>query len=103
MYGASETRFTEEAQEGINMIEAAGLGNLPVCMAKTHLSLSNNSAKKGRPRGFKLEIEGVDVMAGAGYVVVRCEGVNLMPGLPKRPRGEGVDIDPKTFETKGLL
>jgi formyltetrahydrofolate synthetase len=103
MYGASEIRYSEDAQENIEMIEKAGLGELPICMAKTHLSLSNNPAKKGRPRGFKLEIDGVDVMAGAGYVVVRCEGVNTMPGLPKSPRGQGIDLDPKTFETKGLL
>ena len=103
MYGASELKYSEEAQENINLIEGAGLGELPVCMAKTHLSLSNNSAKKGRPRGFKLEIESVEVMAGAGYVVVTCEGMNLMPGLPKSPRGGDIDIDPKTFEIKGLL
>lgn len=103
MYGASEIRYSDDAQENIEMIEKAGLGEFPVCMAKTHLSLSNNPAKKGRPRGFKLEIDGVDVMAGAGYVVARCEGVNTMPGLPKSPRGQGIDLDPKTFETKGLL
>ena len=103
MYGASEIRYSDDAQENIEMIEKAGLGELPICMAKTHLSLSNNSAKKGRPRGFKLEIEGVEVMSGAGYVVVRCEGVNTMPGLPKSPRGQKIDLDPKTFETKGLL
>lgn len=103
MYGASEIKYSDEAQESIGLIEGAGLGQLPVCMAKTHLSLSNNSSKKGRPRGFKLEIENVDVMAGAGYVVARCEGVNTMPGLPKLPRGRDIDMDPKTFETKGLL
>jgi formyltetrahydrofolate synthetase len=103
MYGASEIKYSDEAQESIGLIEGAGLGQLPVCMAKTHLSLSNNSTKKGRPRGFKLEIENVDVMAGAGYVVARCEGVNTMPGLPKLPRGRDIDMDPKTFETKGLL
>lgn len=103
MYGASELKYSEEAQENINLIEGAGLGEMPVCMAKTHLSLSNNSAKKGRPRGFKLEIESVEVMAGAGYIVVTCEGMNLMPGLPKTPRGGDIDIDPKTFEIKGLL
>lgn len=103
MYGASEIKYSDEAQESIGLIEGAGLGQLPVCMAKTHLSLSNNPAKKGRPRGFKLDIENVDVMAGAGYVVARCSGVNLMPGLPKLPRGRDMDIDPKTFETKGLL
>ncbi len=103
MYGASEIKYSEQAQTEIRRIEKAGLDQLPVCMAKTHLSLSNNPNKKGRPRGFKLTVDSVDLANGAGYVVVRCEGVNTMPGLPKVPRGTGIDIDVKTGEIKGLL
>jgi len=103
MYGASEVKYSEEAAGNIARIEKAELDEMPVCMAKTHLSLSNNSNKKGRPRGFKLAIEGVEVMAGAGYVLVTCEGVNTMPGLPKTPRGQNIDIDVKTGAIKGLL
>lgn len=103
MYGASEVKYSEAAAEAITTIEKAGLDKLPVCMAKTHLSLSNNPAKKGRPRGFKLGIDYVELAAGAGYIVATCEGVNTMPGLPKVPRGTGIDIDVKTGEIKGLL
>ena len=103
MYGASEVKYTEQAAGSMGRIEKNGLDQLPVCMAKTHLSLSSNSNKKGRPRGFKLTVEEVDIAAGAGYIVARCDGVNTMPGLPKAPRGAGIDIDVKTGEIKGLL
>ena len=103
MYGASEVKYSDEAVASIARIEKARLADLPVCMAKTHLSLSNNPVKKGRPRGFKLGIEEVKVAAGAGYIVVKCEGMNVMPGLPKKPRGVSMDIDVKTGAIKGLL
>ncbi|MFH1798343.1 MAG: formate--tetrahydrofolate ligase [Candidatus Omnitrophota bacterium] len=103
MYGASELRYSEPASIAIKRIEAAGLDKVPVCMAKSHLSLSNNPSKKGRPRGFKLMIDDVEIAAGAGYIVAKCEGVNTMPGLPKVPRGINFDIDVKTGEIKGLL
>ena len=103
MYGASEVKYSEQAEESIKRLEKAGLDQLPVCMAKAHLSLSNNPSKKGRPRGFKLAVESIEIAAGAGYVVIRCEGINTMPGLPKVPRGTGIDIDVKTGGIKGLL
>jgi formate--tetrahydrofolate ligase len=103
MYGASEVKYSEQAEESIKRLEKTGLDQLPVCMAKSHLSLSNNPNKKGRPRGFKLAVEDVEVAGGAGYVVVRCEGINTMPGLPKVPRGTGIDIDIKTGAIKGLF
>ncbi|MFH1879137.1 MAG: formate--tetrahydrofolate ligase [Candidatus Omnitrophota bacterium] len=103
MYAASEIRYSEQAEAALARIKNAGLENLPVCMAKTHLSLSNNPVKKGRPRGFKLNIEDVDAAVGAGYIVVKCEGINTMPGLPKVPRGTKIDIDVKTGEIKGLF
>jgi formate--tetrahydrofolate ligase len=94
MYGASEIKYSEEAQQEVNRIVKAGLDQLPVCMA-------NSKNKKGRPRGFKLPVESVELAAGAGYIVVRCEGINMMPGLPKSPRGAKIDINVKTGETKG--
>jgi formate--tetrahydrofolate ligase len=96
-------KYSEQAEENIKIIEKSGLDQMPVCMAKTHLSLSNNPNKKGRPRGFKLGIEEIDVCAGAGYIVAKCEGINTMPGLPKVPRGTEIDIDVKTGEVKGLF
>ncbi|MGB2599712.1 MAG: formate--tetrahydrofolate ligase, partial [Candidatus Omnitrophota bacterium] len=101
MYGASEIKYSEEALGQISRIEKAGLDQLPICMAKTHLSLSNNASKKGRPRGFKLPVEEVELAAGGGYITVKCEGVNTMPGLPKDPRGAKIDVNVKTGETKG--
>lgn len=103
MYGASEVKYSEQALESMKKIEHAKLDQLPVCMAKSHLSLSNNANKKGRPRGFKLTIEDIGIAAGAGYVLVICDGINTMPGLPKKPRGAGIDIDIKTGEVKGLI
>ena len=101
MYGASEIKYSEQALKQIQRIESAELDDLPVCMAKTHLSLSNNPNKKGRPRGFKLPVEEVNASAGAGYITVKCEGVNTMPGLPKAPRGMKIDLNVKTGEIKG--
>ncbi|NQT32360.1 MAG: formate--tetrahydrofolate ligase [Candidatus Omnitrophica bacterium] len=103
MYGASEVKYSDDAAEDIEMIEKAKLDQLPICMAKSYLSLSNTSSKKGRPRGFKLAVESVEVNAGAGYILVECEGVNTMPGLPKAPRGAAIDVDVKTGKVKGLL
>lgn len=103
MYSAGEVKYSQQAEDSIKRLEKLKLDQFPICMAKSHLSLSNNSNKKGRPRGFKLGIEEVEVLAGAGYVLVRCEGVNTMPGLPKAPRGMGIDIDVKTGIVKGLL
>ena len=102
MYGASEVKYSDTADANITMLEKAGLDKLPVCVAKSHLSLSNNPKKKGRPRGFKLGVDDVTVFAGAGYIVVKCEGVNAMPGLPINPAGKGIDVDVKTGEVKGL-
>jgi formyltetrahydrofolate synthetase len=103
MYGASEVKYSEEALKSISRIAAAGLDKMPVCMAKTHLSLTNNPDKKGRPKGFRLLIEDLIVFAGAGYVLALCEGVNTMPGMPKAPRSSGIDIDVKTGAIKGLF
>jgi len=103
MYGASEIKYSEEAVKRIALIEAAKLDQVPVCMAKTHLSLSNNPKKKGRPRGFTLTVENVRADAGAGYIVVQCDGINTMPGLPRRPRVGDIDVDVKTGKTKGLF
>lgn len=101
MYGASEVRYSDQAIASMTRLEKSKLDQLPVCMAKTHLSLSSNPNKKGRPRGFKLTVEEIECAAGAGYVAVKCDGVNTMPGLPKAPRGESMDVDVKTGALKG--
>jgi formyltetrahydrofolate synthetase len=103
MYGASEVKYSDVAENQISLLEDNNLVELPVCMAKAHLSLSNNPAKKGRPRGFKLAVDEVECASGAGYVVVKCEGVNTMPGLPKTPRALSFNYDIKTQLVKGLF
>ena len=103
MYGASEVKYSEQAAASMTRIIKAGLDQMPVCMAKTHLSLTNNPSKKGRPRGFKLGVEEIEVYAGAGYILVKCEGINTMPGMPRKPRANSIDIDIKTGEVKGLF
>lgn len=103
MYGASEVKYSEQALKSVEKIKKAKLHKLGICMAKSHLSLSNNSKKKGRPRGFKLGVDEIEVAAGAGYIVAKCDGINTMPGLPKIPGGVKMDIDVKTGAVKGLF
>ncbi|MDD4956729.1 MAG: formate--tetrahydrofolate ligase [Candidatus Omnitrophica bacterium] len=104
IYGASEVKYSDLATEKIGQLEATKLDQMTISMVKTPYSLSNNAAKKGRPRGFKLTVEDVDIASGAGYVLVACDnGENSMPALPKNPRGMKVDVDLKTGETKGLF
>jgi formate--tetrahydrofolate ligase len=79
-----------------------GYESLPVCMAKTPLSLSHDPALKGRPTGFTLPVTEVRLLAGAGFLTAVCSGMQLMPGLPKKPAGERIGLDPETGETVGL-
>ena len=66
---------------------------MPICIAKTQFSLSDNKALKGRPSGFDVEVVGADVSNGAGFVVVHMGEINLMPGLPEFPAAENMDVD----------
>lgn len=102
MYGADGVRFEPEAQQQMEIAEALGFGGLPVCMAKTALSLSHDPALKGRPKGFTVPIKELRVLAGAGFVTAVCSGIQLMPGLPKTPAGERIDLDLDTGEVIGL-
>lgn len=102
MYGAAEVAFAPEAERQLELAEALGFGQLPVCMAKTPLSLSHDPTLKGRPTGFTLPIKELRVLAGAGFVTAVCSGIQLMPGLPKKPAGERIDVDQSTGEIVGL-
>jgi len=103
MYGATEVKYSEEAVKEMALIENAKLDQLPISIAKTHLSLSDNPKRKGRPRGFTLSVENVEAFNGAGYIVARCDGMTSMPELPKNPRLEKIDIDLKTGKNKGIM
>jgi formate--tetrahydrofolate ligase len=93
IYGAKDVEYTQEAQEKIRQFEKNGWGNLPLCMAKTHLSLSHDPNLKGRPRGFTLPIRDVRPSIGAGFLYPLCGAMRTMPGLPSHPAGEKIDID----------
>ncbi len=102
IYGASGVSFDAAAEQDIESAEQLGLDQLPICMAKTPLSLSHDPALKGRPTGFTLPIKEVRMLAGAGFLTAVCSGIQLMPGLPKKPAGERIGIDPATGEVVGL-
>lgn len=95
IYGAGDVIFEPGAESQIARIEALGFGNMPVCMAKNQYSLSDDKSILGRPQGFPLHIRDVYVSAGAGFVVAITGTIMTMPGLPKVPAAEQIDVDDK--------
>jgi methylenetetrahydrofolate dehydrogenase (NADP+)/methenyltetrahydrofolate cyclohydrolase/formyltetrahydrofolate synthetase len=93
IYGADGVEYSEAAQRDIERCERLGYGRLPVCMAKTHLSLSHDPSLKGAPTGFTLPIREVRISAGAGFVYPLCGEMQTMPGLPAHPVFMDIDID----------
>ncbi len=92
IYGAEGVVYEASAKKQLAKIEAMGFGNLPVCMAKTQYSLSDDAAKLGRPENFDVHVREVYVSAGAGFVVVITGAIMTMPGLPKVPAANGIDV-----------
>ena len=103
MYGASDVSFTDRANEQIERYTAQGFSGLPICMAKTHLSLSHEADKKGVPTGFVLPIREVRASVGAGFLYPLVGTMSTMPGLPTRPAFYDIDIDPETGRITGLF
>lgn len=103
IYGASEVIFSEQAKESLQLIEKSGKSNLPICIAKTQYSFSDDATKLGRPTEFKMTVRDVEIRGGAGFLVVVCGNIMLMPGLSKRPSAMGMTIDGETMEIKGLF
>lgn len=93
IYGAGKIKYTKLAKKQIRHMTELGYGNLPICMAKTPLSLSHDASLKGRPEGFELPVRGVGLSAGAGFIYVLLGDIMTMPGLPTTPGGTKVDID----------
>jgi formate--tetrahydrofolate ligase len=93
VYGASGVDELPAATRALDTYQQLGFGNLPVCMAKTHLSLSHDPSRKGRPTGFRVPIRDVRLSAGAGFVTPLLGEMRTMPGLPSHPAGETIDID----------
>ncbi len=93
IYGADGVDFTAAAKKQLQEIEALGFDKMPVCMAKTQYSLSDDAAKLGRPEGFRITVRELRVAAGAGFIVALTGNILTMPGLPKKPAAENMDID----------
>lgn len=92
IYGADGVNYTKEADKALKEFEELGYGNLPICMAKTQYSFSDDLALLGRPSGFKITIRNCRIAAGAGFIVVLTGDVMTMPGLPKVPAAEKIDV-----------
>lgn len=103
IYGASEVAYEAEAEGQIRQYERNGFGALPICMAKTHLSLSDDPRKKGAPRDFTLTIREVRASVGAGFIYPLVGEMRTMPGLSSHPAAENVDIDFATGRVIGLF
>ena len=95
IYGADGVTYSASAKKALKRITELGYGNLPVCMAKTQYSLSDDPGKLGRPSGFEINVRDAYVSAGASFVVVLTGSIMTMPGLPKQPAAEGIDVDEK--------
>ena len=93
IYHGEGVDYTPAAKKAIKQLEALGYDKLPVCMAKTHYSFSDNQALLGAPEGFRITISNVKVSAGAGFIVVYTGDIMTMPGLPKVPSAEKIDVD----------
>ncbi len=94
IYGADGVNYLPAAEKQIAEIERLGFKNLPICVAKTQYSLSDDAAKIGRPKNFSVTVREVKISAGAGFIVVLLGNILTMPGLPKRPAAEKIDITP---------
>lgn len=93
VYGAEDVDFSAEASAEIASLEKLGLDKMPICMAKTQYSLSDNAKLLGCPEDFRIAVRGITVSAGAGFIVALCGNMMKMPGLPKVPAAEKIDVD----------
>uniref|UniRef100_A0A8U7MDK5 formate--tetrahydrofolate ligase n=1 Tax=Corvus moneduloides TaxID=1196302 RepID=A0A8U7MDK5_CORMO len=103
VYGAQDIELSPTAQSQVDRYTQQGFGNLPICMAKTHLSLSHQPERKGVPTGFILPISDVRASIGAGFIYPLVGTMSTMPGLPTRPCFYDIDLDPITEQVKGLF
>ncbi len=93
IYGADGVDYAPAAEKSLDAIEALGYSKLPVCIAKTQYSLSDDPAQLGRPTGFRIHVRTARVSAGAGFVVCETGSILTMPGLPKQPAAFAIDVD----------
>ncbi len=97
MYGADDVAFTKEAEKDLKHIEELNASHLPICIAKAPSSLSDNPELIGRPRDFEVTVRSIQVNLGAGFLVVLTGNIMRMPGLPKIPQAERIDVDENGF------
>lgn len=102
IYGGDGVEFSDEAKAKIEILEKQGYGNLPICVAKTQYSFSDDATLLGAPNGFNIHVRHVKVSSGAGFIVVYTGTVMTMPGLPKIPAAENIDVD-DSEKIKGLF
>ena len=102
IYGAKEVEYTDIANSNIEQIEKLGYGNLPICIAKTQYSFSDDAKNLECNGEYNIHVQDVDLKAGAGFIVVLAGKIMTMPGLPKKPAAEQIDID-ESGEIKGLF
>lgn len=95
IYGAKDVKYSNEANENIEKIEKLGYGNLPICIAKTQYSLSDDPKNLECKDEYDINIRDVELKSGAGFIVVLAGNIMTMPGLPKVPAAESIDIDEK--------
>lgn len=93
IYGAKDVVYTQQAEKDLRRIKKIGLDNLPICMVKTHYSLSDDRKLRGKPKGFELKIREVRLSAGAGFLIPMAGDITTMPGLPSTPAACDIDID----------
>lgn len=93
IYGAKDVEYSDEALDSLELIEKMELDKLPVCIAKTPVSFSDDPKKLGAPEGFNIHVRNVNISAGAGFIVVLTRNVMTMPGLPSKPAAENIDVD----------
>jgi formyltetrahydrofolate synthetase len=103
IYRAGGVEYSDEAERKIELYTRAGFDNLPMCMAKTHLSFSHDGSLKGAPRDWTLPIRDIRASVGAGFLYPLCGTMRTMPGLPSRPAYIDVDLDLETGKVVGLF
>ena len=103
IYGADGVEYSQEAERKIELYNRLGFNKLPLCMAKTHLSLSHDPSLKGVPKGYKIPIRDIRASVGAGFLYPLLGEMRTMPGLPTRPVFYDVDLDLETGRVLGLF
>jgi len=102
IYHAKEVIYSDQAKESLRILELNGISNLPICVAKTQYSLSDDAKKLGSPRDFSITVRDFVLYNGAGFITVLLGNIMTMPGLPSKPNYEKIDID-DDFNIVGLF